>query len=62
MPSSEIYHLASLMVITGNESSALCTHWRLRGINERAKNDYSTETIQGIALNQAFAGFRVTDC
>lgn len=40
----------------------LCSHWRLRGITETAKNDYTTETTQGIALNQAFGGFMVTDC
>lgn len=62
MPSSGIYHLASLMVITGNEGAVLGTHWRLRGITERAKNDYTTETMQGMALNQAFGGYRVTDC
>lgn len=62
MHSSGIYHFASLMVITGNESAALCTHWRLRGITERVKNDYTTETIQGIALNQTFGRFRVIEC
>lgn len=61
MSSSGIYHFASVRVITGNESAALCTHWRLRSITEIAKNDYTKETIQGIALNQAFGGFRVTE-
>lgn len=61
MSSSGIYHFARVRVITGNESAALCTHWRLRSITEIAKNDYTKETIQGIALNQAFGGFRVTE-
>lgn len=34
----------------GNESAVLCALWRLRGITERAMNDYTTETIQRMAL------------
>lgn len=62
MASSGICHLANLMVIGGNENAVLCSHWRLRGITETTKNDCTTETIQGTALNQDFGGFVVTDC
>lgn len=49
----EFIVLQNLVVITGKESTGLCTHQRIGSYHsEGAKNDGVTENIPGIALKQ----------